>query len=199
MAHQNTLYLASKSPRRQELLRDLNIKFELIDNKIKEAPFEKNMLPENYVMQLARDKACAAAVDIHSGLIIGADTIVYINDNILGKPGDIKQAKEMLRMLSGCKHKVFTGIALLNAGSGKISSGYSVSTVCFRNLSDTEIDAYTASENVLDKAGAYAIQGRASLFIEKIEGDYFGIVGLSIFTLEQLFRQQGLSLLLNDY
>jgi septum formation protein len=129
-----------------------------------------------------------------SGLIIGADTIVVLGNHILGKPEGPKEAERMLRSLSGRWHEVITGVSLLDAATGRRRSTFSSSRVHFRDLTREEIEWYLRTGEYCDKAGAYAIQGRAALFIDRIEGCYFNIVGFPVATFDRMCRQMGINL-----
>jgi septum formation protein len=174
------LILASSSPRRTEILQTVGWSFEKLVVEIDESHRE-NETPEQYVERLAVEKASAVASKIDSGLILGADTTVVADSKILGKPNDEQDAFEMLKMLSGCWHEVLTGVALVRVGENtKSISAIERTSVKFAQMTEEEIACYIASKEPMDKAGAYAIQGRAAIFIEEIEGDYWNIVGLPI-------------------
>ena len=171
------IILASQSPRRAELLRGLGLEFE-----IRTVPIDEDVDipdPKEHVSVLSRNKAEAVSERIQSGLVIGADTIVYHDGAILGKPEDPANAIRMLRKLSGQTHQVFTGLTLILNHEKTLTDVVSTD-VTFRTLTDPEIEAYVASEEPLDKAGAYGIQGRAGLFVESIQGCYFNVVGFPI-------------------
>jgi len=184
------LILASSSPRRAELLRAAGINFTVraadIDETIK--PHE---LPRDYVVRLSREKAHAVARD--DELALGADTTVVINGEIAGKPADAEDAGRMLRALSGRWHEVLTGVTL--ARGGQMLSAIASTRVKFAELSDAEINWYVSTGEPMDKAGAYAIQGHASLFVERIEGNYSNVVGLPVQLVYRLARQMGTELL----
>jgi septum formation protein len=173
------LVLASRSPRRAEILRAVGWEFEAIV-----AGIDESLLPEEnpvaYVKRLARTKAQAVAAKVKTGLVLGADTTVVVDGEILGQPGDRENARRMLRLLSGKWHEVVTGVAFVRAESSRTVVDHVVTRVRFSKMSEEEIDWYAMSDEPLDKAGAYAIQGRASLFIEEVQGEYFNIVGLPI-------------------
>ena len=174
------LVLASSSPRRAEILRAVGWPFETLA-----ANVDETRTPEEdavaYVQRLARAKAETVADRCQSGLVVGADTVVVIGSEILGQPRDAEDARRMLKQLSGKWHEVLTGVALLRVGEGNHCVVDHESTrVRFGNLSDAEIDWYINTGEPMGKAGAYAVQGSAALFIEEIQGDYFNIVGLPI-------------------
>ncbi len=178
--------LASKSPRRREILADLGIKFEIIT-----ADTDENCAltdPRAYVEELAMRKGRAVA-DIlkdNDTLIIASDTVVACGGEILGKPRDKSDAKRMLDMLSGSKHDVISGIALITREKAVVSS--ETTHVIFDILSDSDKEIYVNSDEPYDKAGAYAIQGLASMWIKGIEGDYFNVVGLPVKLLHDMLK-----------
>lgn len=170
------LILASSSPRRAEILRQAGIAFTVRVAPVDEAVQERE-LPEKYVRRLAADKAMA--VECAPGeTVLGADTTVVIDGEILGKPEDAADAERMLRLLSGRRHEVLTGIAVRRGED--VVRDWASTSVWFTTMSDAEIADYVASGEPMDKAGGYAIQGLASKFIEKIEGCYFNVVGLPV-------------------
>jgi len=172
------LILASSSPRRKELLDAVGWPYEAIVAGIDES-LRPNESPAIYVLRLARSKAEAVAVGLQSGLVLGADTTVVVNDEILGQPLDDEDARRMLNLLNGKWHEVLTGVAAVRVG-GETRVDYETTRVRFAEMSEPEIDWYVATGEARGKAGAYGIQGAAGLFIEAIEGDYFNIVGLPI-------------------
>lgn len=195
--------LASKSPRRQELLKNIGLKFEvLVSNFDEKSVACEGIPPHQYAEELAcrKAEAVASSVSAEDGveyLIIGADTIVVANGGIMGQPEDEADARRMLNMLSGAANQVITGVALISLKDGMktVRSAFESTLVYFKPLSGYEIDRYIATKEPLDKAGAYGIQGAASLFVEEIEGCYFNVVGLPIMRLSKLFAQQGYSLI----
>lgn len=169
------LILASKSPRRRELLSLITTDFEIKSADVDET-LPEGISPQEAVLHLSKIKA----EPFHNGedIVIGADTVVAVDGKILGKPADRQQAAEMLKSLSGKYHSVFTGVTVIKPEQ---SVTFSVETkVKFFDLSDDEIDSYVATGECDDKAGAYGIQGKGSLLVEKIDGDYFNVVGLPI-------------------
>ena len=172
------LILASGSPRRRELLTAAGWEFEAITAGIDESVFAGED-PATYVQRLAKSKAEAVAVKLDHGLVLGADTTVVVENQILGQPVDGDDAKRMLQLLNGKWHEVLTGVAVVRVG-GDIRVDYETTRVRFAEMSDREIDWYVATGEARGKAGAYGIQGAAGLFIEEIRGDYFNIVGLPI-------------------
>ena len=170
------LILASQSPRRSELLRIAGIPFRVRVRPVKEKR-ASGEAPLDYAMRLARDKAEAAWVGAGE-IVLGADTIVVLGERVLEKPADAGDARSMLDALSSCEHTVITGICLRHPG-GTISDSEST-LVRFTKIEPAEIEAYVASGEPMDKAGAYAIQGLASKFVERIEGCYFNVMGLPV-------------------
>ena len=170
--------LASSSPRRTEILERAGWPHEVFVAGVDESvhPHED---PATYVQRLARSKAEAVAQRLEEGLVLGADTTVVIENQILGQPRDEADAKRMLNLLSGKWHEVLTGVALVRV-SGESRVAYEQTRVRFAEMSETEIDWYIASGEPFGKAGAYGIQNKAALFIEEIQGDYFNIMGLPI-------------------
>lgn len=176
------LILASQSPRRREILERAGIPFEVRAAGVDETVIEGES-PEQHVRRLARAKAEAVAA---SGPVLGADTVVVAAGQILGKPEDPRDAARMLRLLSGRWHSVLTGICLLSGGQAAVE--YESTRVHFTPLSEDEVQRYVDSGEPMDKAGAYAIQGLASKFIDRIEGCYFNVVGLPVSRVYRLLR-----------
>src|SRR6476469_4592314 len=172
------LVLASGSPRRAEILERAGWPHEIIVAGIDETVLP-NEEPAAYVQRLARGKAEAVASRLSEGVVLGADTTVVVANQILGQPVDDADARRMLRLLNAKWHDVLTGVALVRA-RGESRVGYQTTRVRFAEMSEQEIDWYIATGEPFGKAGAYGIQGKASLFIEEIEGDYFNIMGLPI-------------------
>jgi septum formation protein len=177
------LVLASGSPRRRELLEGLGVRFTVRPVDLDESPLPGEA-PRDYVLRLALEKAAAASGE----LVLAADTTVVVDGEILGKPRDDEDARRMLRLLSGREHSVLTGIAL-----GKAAE-VDETLVRFAPLSPAEIDWYVATGEPRDKAGAYAIQGLGSLFVEGVEGSYSNVVGLPIPLMYRLFSRLGYDL-----
>jgi septum formation protein len=180
------LILASASPRRAEILEAVGWEFEKHAAEIDETELP-NENPADYVQRLAGEKAAAVAEKYKNRLVLGADTIVVIENKIIGKPKDLADARKMLRMLSGNWHEVLTGIAIIK--DKEISIGLQRTRVKFAELSDTEIEFLVQEGKPLDKAGAYAVQAQAALFIEQIEGDYWNVVGLPVSLVYELIAQ----------
>ncbi len=181
------LILASGSPRRRELLTAAGWEFEAITAGIDES-LKPGEDPASYVQRLANSKAQAVAAKLDHGLVLGADTTVVVDDQILGQPVDDDDAKRMWRLLNGKWHEVLTGVALVRVG-GESRVDYETTRVRVAEMIDTEIDWYISTGEARGKAGAYGIQGAAGLFIEEIQGDYFNIVGLPIRLVYELARQ----------
>jgi len=184
------IYLASASPRRQELLRQLGIAFDIVVTHVPEAP-SIGETARAYVQRLARTKAEAGArLARERGLpvrpVLGADTEVVIDGEILGKPNDATHGRAMLKRLAGRTHDVLTAVALVNGDS--VQTALSETRVTMARMTDAEIEAYWNSDEPADKAGGYAIQGRAAAFIERIEGSYSGVVGLPLYEVVQLLK-----------
>ena len=183
------LVLGSGSPRRAEILRTVGWPFEAFAVNIDESRKAGEDAP-SYVERLAREKAAAAARNFPSKLVLGADTVVVVESDILGKPSDEEEARRMLRRLHGRWHEVLTGVALLRNGkSSKSAVAHEVTQVRFAEMSDDEIQWYVSTGEPLDKAGAYAIQGLGARFIKAINGEYFNVVGLPVRLVFELVRQ----------
>ncbi len=182
--------LASKSPRRKELLGNIGINAQIIPSSVDESPYKK-LPPEQMVKELAMLKACDVARSLRGNtVVIGADTCVCLGGKVFGKPQNMAEAEEMLRELSGKTHEVFTGFCVYNCKDGTAVSRAEVTHVTFRVLTDSEIKAYVKTREPMDKAGAYGIQKRGALFIEKIEGDFFNVVGLPLCSLASALKSE---------
>ncbi len=175
------LILASGSPRRAEILTAVGWEFEKRVADIDETEL-LNEQPDDYVRRLAREKAEKVAGNYENAQVLGADTIVVIDDKIIGKPKDLDDARKMLKMLSGNWHEVLTGIAIVKVSENGSETRTNVqkTRVKFAELSDAEIEFLIEKGAPLDKAGAYAVQAQAALFIEEINGDYWNVVGLPV-------------------
>jgi septum formation protein len=171
------LILASSSPRRKELLETLRLKFAISSSEVDES-FEPGLSPEEIVMELAERKAQAIFNENSDAFVIGADTIVVANNEVLGKPTDEAEAISMLKILSGSQHDVYTGVSILSPD--RTTRFYEKTEVWFWELTDNEIRSYVKSGEPLDKAGAYGIQQLGSMLVKKINGDYFAVVGLPV-------------------
>lgn len=190
------LILASASPRRAEILTSVGWEFEKHTTDVDESvlPAEN---PEDYVQRLAAEKARAIAEKFENRIVLGADTTVVIENEIIGKPSDFDDARQMLKKLSGNWHEVLTGVALVKREketNSEIQSSNSLvdlqrTRVKFAKMSDREIEFLVREGKPLDKAGAYAVQAQAALFIEKIEGDYWNVVGLPVNLVYEMLRK----------
>jgi septum formation protein len=187
------LVLASRSPRRQSLLRLLGLEFEVRQSGVEEE-IEQGKMPPEIVLDLAERKARDVGRSYDNAIVIGADTIVVLNGDILGKPADAGDAVRMLKMLSGRTHEVYTGFALHDKPSGAVMAEYENTAVTFRILSSDEIDAYIMSGSPMDKAGAYGIQDDfGAVFVERIDGCFYNVVGFPLtkfYCAIQVFQQQ---------
>lgn len=187
------IILASASPRRREILTNIGLDFEVVVSEADESKIDKNSVPVSvYVQELAFLKAAAVAKKIkkHDALIISADTVVYLDDQILGKPKNETDAEEMLKKLSGRAHSVFTGICVMDAQTLKSVCAKEETRVYFKELTAEKIESYVKTGEPLDKAGAYAVQGLGSLFTEKVEGDFFNVIGLPVKKLSEVLENE---------
>ena len=176
--------LASSSPRRIELLKQCGLKCKILPSNIKEdTKFKK---PLNIVKDLAFKKAVFVAKKLKEGIVIGADTIVVFKGKIIGKPKSNKDSHRILSMLNGTFHRVYSGVAIIDAKTLKSEVGYEVSRVKMRKLSKDEINNFAGKH--MDKAGAYAVQEQNDAFVDKIEGDYYNVVGLPLKKLAILLK-----------
>jgi len=173
------LILASASPRRRELLAHLGLPFAVVPSAIDEHLAPASSISAT-VAELACRKARAVAVGLDAGLVLGADTVVVLGDEVLGKPADPRDAERMLRRLSGRSHEVITGVAVVDAASGRGERSAVVSVVRMREFVDAEIAAYVATGEPLDKAGSYAVQGGGGALVAAVEGCYANVVGLPL-------------------
>jgi septum formation protein len=183
------LILASSSPRRQELLREAGIAFHVHPARI---PEEKNAgeTPLEYACRLAQEKAQAVAGDFMGRYVLGADTIVVVDSEVLEKPRDPSDAARMLRLLSGRGHQVITAVCVITA-QRRSHTRSAITLVYFRDLSEDEIQRYIAGGEPMDKAGAYAIQGGAGPWVQRIEGDYSNVVGLPVTMVKEMLSESG--------
>ena len=179
------LILASGSPRRRELLTQMGYSFEIIVPDVDE---DVSGHARDVVGVLSQRKARAVADTQDNGIVIASDTLVSLNGEALGKPRDAADAHRMLRMLSGETHEVFTGVTIIDAASGKAQTQVVRTGVIFRDLSDAEIDAYIATNEPMDKAGAYAIQGGAHGFVEGFEGSYENVIGFPVDEIREMLK-----------
>lgn len=187
---QPRVILASQSPRRRDLLRLVGIAHDVLPADIDESLLG-NEGPVPHAERLARSKAAKIAEKWPEAVVIGADTIVVLDGDILGKPRNAEEAGQMLRRLSGRSHTVHTAVAV--AHRGQLRSGVETVTVEFRELTDVEIAAYVATGEPMDKAGAYGIQGYGAAIVRSIHGDFFAVMGLAIVQALELLKELGLS------
>lgn len=184
------IILASGSPRRKEILEKAGIKFKVVESYYKEA-FDPKLTPHEIAQKLSLGKAKAVFKNYKDSIIIAADTIVVCNTKILGKPKDQKDAKKMLKFLSNKTHLIITGFTIINASIKKIITKSEETKVWMRKISISEIDSYIKTKEPFDKAGAYAIQGKAQKFIEKVEGDILNAIGLPLDNLMKELKKLG--------
>jgi septum formation protein len=192
------LILASASPRRKELLQKIGLKFEVDASNCAEE-IDPAALPEELVRRISIDKAKAVAPRHQNAVIIAADTIGVIGKKVLGKPHTAAEARKMLAQISGKAHLVITGLTVLDTATDKTITKTVTTKVYIKKLTRAEIDAYVATGEPLDKAGAYGIQGLGAVIVEKIEGDYFNVVGLPLFTLTEVLKEFGISVWENTH
>lgn len=195
MTKTNTsLILASSSPRRRELLQTLGLAFTIQTSDVDETT-ASGLSPKEVVEELAIRKAKAVASRLSDGVVLGSDTIVVLAGEILGKPVDEADAFRMLSALQGREHTVFSGVALIDASTGRTEVSHSQTQVKIRPLTKAEIESYIATKEPMDKAGSYAIQGIGSTIVEGIVGDYFTVVGLPLCMTANMLTRFGIFLL----
>ena len=183
--------LASASPRRRELLAAARFDFEVIPSSVPEV-HQPGESPEEYVARLSRDKAAVVAAQYLDRWVIAADTTVLLGDELLEKPADAADAKRMLAAIAGKTHMVYTGVTLQNAAAGFHETRVAESEVRILPLTEREIDWYVATGEPFDKAGAYAVQGIAAMFIDSVHGSFTNVVGLPLALLYQMLRKAGI-------
>lgn len=188
------IILASSSPRRAALLRQIGLEFTVEPSGVGEG-MDERLTPAELALSLSAAKAAGVAAANPGALVIAADTLVVLEGRALGKPASPQEAGAMLRSLAGKAHTVVTGLTIAEGGSGKAASGTVETRVHVRPLSDGEIEAYVRSGEPLDKAGAYGIQGLGAAIVERIEGDYSNVVGLPLFALAGALRGFGVDVL----
>ncbi|MDV2504339.1 MAG: Maf family protein [bacterium] len=190
------IILASNSPRRRDILERLGLPFEVVPAGLPEETDAADAVdrPAQVAEALALAKADAVADDHPEALVLGADTLVCVGGRCLGKPADAAEARTMLEALSGRTHTVVTGVALIGRERGLRATAHEATDVTFRRLSEREIAGYAASGEPADKAGAYAVQGKAGLFVERVDGDYDNVVGLPLKTVARLLEAAGVEL-----
>ena len=184
----SNLILASQSPRRKQLLQQIQLSFSVQSSTVEET-FSPHLKPHEVVMELAQKKAKQISLENPTDYVIGSDTVVTEGEHILGKPGSKEEAKEMLTRLSGQTHSVYTGVAILKGETENVF--YEKTDVTFWELTSKEIEDYIASEEPFDKAGSYGIQGLGAKFVKELKGDYFSVVGLPISRVYRALQQMG--------
>lgn len=186
--------LASASPRRRELLEQIGLCFTVVSSHVHEASLQeklRGMSVRDQALTLAEAKAKEVAGRHPHALVVGADTLVTLDGIVLGKPKDAAEASSMLQMLSGRSHSVWTGVVLATEGGRRLHHLAEETEVRFRDLSSKEIEAYVATGESMDKAGAYGIQGRAAIFVESVRGCYFNVVGLPLAKISSALSRLG--------
>jgi len=186
------IILASKSPRRKELLEKIGLKFKVVESEYEEI-MDPKLTPGELVRKFSLEKAKAVFQNYKNSIIIAADTIAVCDGKILGKPKDKADAKKMLEFLSNKVHLIITGFTIINGQ--KIITKSEETKVYMRKINEREIDSYLKTQEPYDKAGAYAIQEKGSVFIEEIEGDFLNAVGLPIYALAQELKKLGVEVL----
>ena len=184
------LVLASESPRRTGLLRQIGLVFDMVPSGVDEQEVQCAN-PKSYVKKLAKLKSRAVAKKMDEGIIIGADTVVCVGKKIFGKPKDKEDAVRMLKELDGKVHEVISGLCIINKYSGEVVTKAVTTKVKFRTLNDELINWYVGTGEPLDKAGGYGIQGKGAILVEWIKGDYFNVVGLPLATLSMVLEKMG--------
>lgn len=192
--HERRLVLASSSPRRKQLMGLLGLPYDVVVKPVDEQ-IAPGVSPEEAVRELALRKARAAVKDVRESnqdaVVIGADTVVVLDGHILGKPRDEQDAFHMLCALQGKTHQVYSGVACIDAVTGKTVVDHCATAVTFKPLTESQIMRYIQTGEPKDKAGAYGIQGRGAVIVEKMEGDYFNVVGLPLSRLNDMLRDFG--------
>ncbi|MCC8435302.1 Maf family protein [Brevibacillus sp. M2.1A] len=188
------LILASSSPRRRELLQTLGLSFTVITSDVDETTAE-HLSASEVVEELSLRKAKEVASRLTEGVVLGSDTVVVLDDQILGKPVDEMDAYRMLSMLQGQEHTVYSGVALIDVETGRAEVSHSLTHVRIRALTEQEIKSYIATGEPMDKAGSYAIQGIGATLVEGITGDYFTVVGLPLGLTSTLLTRFGMPIL----
>ncbi|TVY11901.1 Maf family protein [Paenibacillus cremeus] len=194
-----TLILASSSPRRQELIRSLKLPYTILASDVDETT-EPGLTPAQIVEELSSRKAQAVyerckveARDEYKGVVIGSDTIVVLEGEVLGKPADEADAFRMLKALQGRAHEVYSGVALIDTETGGRLVAHSTTGVVMKQLDDEQIRRYIATREPMDKAGSYGIQGLGATIVERLEGDYFTVVGLPMSLLSEMLGSMGIA------
>ena len=189
-----TIILASASPRRKVLLEKIGLIFEVEPSNYEE-DIPLRLEPHEFARNISLEKGKIVASKHKNSIVIAADTFIVFGGQILGKPHTEKDAREMLEAISGKYHSVITGFSIIDTGKNKTLSKSVETKVYIRNLTLSEIDAYVKSREPLDKAGAYAIQGLGSVFVEKIDGDYYNVVGFPLSALTEALKEFGINIL----
>jgi len=189
-----TIILASASPRRKELLEKIGLRFKVEPSNYEE-DMHSGLEPHEFAQRISLEKAKVVASKHKNAIVIAADTFIVFGGQILGKPHTEKEARKMLKTISGKSHSVITGFSIIDNGTNKTVSKSVETKIYIRKLTMTEIDAYVKSKEPLDKAGAYAIQGLGAVFVEKIEGDYFNVIGLPLSALTEALKEFGINIL----
>lgn len=189
-----TIILASASPRRKQLLKHLGLDFKVIPSEIEEK-LNPRWQPRKQVEALSEQKALAVAVKHKNAIIIGVDTMVSLNNEVVGKPKDENDAKFILKRLSGKKHTVITAFTLIDTVARKTVTKSVETDIWFRRITEPEIKSYIAKEKPFDKAGAYAMQSLGAVFIERVDGDFLAAVGLPLFSLAKELKKLGINVL----
>jgi len=185
------LVLASASPRRDEMLRLVGVRFAILHGNVDEAP-RAGEAPEHYALRLSEAKARAVAAMRPGHWVLGADTIVTIDGELLGKPATRDEARCMIRKLSGREHTVITAFTLFNSEQAKVIRQAVASKVRFKEIPDDEVEWYVATDEPYDKAGGYAVQGKASFLVSEIHGSYTNVVGLPLCEVVEALKELGL-------
>lgn len=194
MINGKRLILASSSPRRREIFKQIGLDFNVTDINVDET-IPADLKPEEAALEIAKKKAAAAADTADDSIIIAADTIVILPDGtILGKPKDTEEAKSMLQRMQAVKHTVITAVALLDVSNGNMAAAYDKADVTFLPMTNKEIEWYVSTGEPLDKAGAYGLQEKGMLFVQKVEGSPSSVIGLPVHLLMQLFKKAGLDI-----
>lgn len=190
------IILASASERRKELLQRIVSDFQIIVSDFDETKIKFNGDCSSYVVDLAKSKALSAAAKLNKNevIVIASDTVVFLDNKVLGKPTDKEKAFDMLKLLSGRVHQVYSGIAIYNTLTGKMVTDYACTEVKFSDIPDDVILKYIETGEPMDKAGAYGIQGYGGIFVEKIHGCYYNVVGLPLNKLYFLLKEMGVNL-----
>jgi septum formation protein len=188
------LVLASASPRRKQMLKELGMRFSVVHTSAEEPPHVRGEAPSAYVQKNAELKARIAARAIKDAFVIGADTVVVYRGRVLGKPLTLQHAFDYMHLLNGRTHAVYTGLCIVDTSDNSVLRAYEKTKVVFRKLTENEIRQYVSRINPLDKAGAYAVQGEGALIVESIAGCYYNVVGFPIARLEQMLLHKGVSL-----